>query len=48
MPNAESDKYRTCTINDRSKTGKSSFTWEADASPDKISGENDTEWSPVK
>ena len=48
MPNAEGDKYTTCTINDRSKNGKSSYTWDADASPDKITDDKAIEWSPVK
>jgi len=47
MPNAEGDKYKTCTIDDRSKNGKSTYIWEAEKSPDKITGDVEVEWSPV-
>ena len=46
MPNADGDKYRTCTLNDKTKTGKFTYTWEASEVIDKVSEENNVDWKP--
>jgi len=45
MPNAEGNKYQTKVCNDKSKNGKGTFIWEAEASSDK-SGNDDKVWTP--
>ena len=46
MPNADGDKYKTCTIDDRSKNGKATYTWEVADMTDKKSDDSGVEWRP--
>ncbi|HQO40444.1 MAG TPA: hypothetical protein PK986_08240, partial [Spirochaetota bacterium] len=51
MPNADGDKYRTCTLNDKNKNGHATYTWDAeeviDKVPDKVTEDNGVEWKPA-